>query len=469
MSYSEDISGFKLFNPYSKNKNVYATYTETEEYPTGLKLWNVVNDNCPGNSSKFLVFSNCKDTQFTCNDGSCIPLIKKCDYVFDCEDNSDEFNCHFVKVEEGSYSKDISPTPADENRNQLEVGIDIMNFQVLKIDDVEENIHVEFDLIMQWIDARVTFTNLKPYQLTQLPTHEANKLWHPKLNFKESNTHLADDELEVLEAISETIHVDRSLIELKEQYLFFGHETILRSTKTFHEVLECQFELNRYPFDYQTCTLTLKLMNKLKKYVQLIPENKKIALTDEQMTVGEFFLGDFCVKQPRSSEVIIEFKVKRSFWKVISTTYIPTIALLIIVQLTFYFPLENIQIRATVVLSCFLILSTLLIGATSTTTSGLTYLQIWIIYAVVFTFIDICLQVSITHCKQMESKEEEIHKTSRVNDVCLRITIENPKAKSYAKQAQHLNYYCGKILSPMILGVFTFAYFSFALYQYYSF
>ena len=42
-----------------------------------------------------------------------------------------------------------------------------------------------------------------------------------------------------------------------------------------------------------------------------------------------------------------------------STTYLPTFCLLILVQMTFYFPEDNFQVRATVALSCLLILSSM--------------------------------------------------------------------------------------------------------------
>ena len=41
----------------------------------------------------FLATSTCLLDQFTCTDGSCVPLIDKCDGIADCTDASDEVHC----------------------------------------------------------------------------------------------------------------------------------------------------------------------------------------------------------------------------------------------------------------------------------------------------------------------------------------------------------------------------------------
>ena len=33
------------------------------------------------------------DNMFQCNDGSCVPIAKYCDFKPDCEDSSDEYMC----------------------------------------------------------------------------------------------------------------------------------------------------------------------------------------------------------------------------------------------------------------------------------------------------------------------------------------------------------------------------------------
>ena len=143
---------------------------------------------------------------------------------------------------------------------------------------------------------------------------------------------------------------------------------------------------------------------------------------------GEFRLNKIEAFRPEkynATQMIVNILMQRSFWKIFITTYLPTLAILIIVQLTFYFPEDNIQVRATVILSCFIILVTVLAGTNGTTpiTSDVTYLQVWIMFAVSLTFADACLQTLYGYIKQEEKKDQ--FSTSRVNDVsiCIKVFI----------------------------------------------
>ena len=48
------------------------------------------------------------------------------------------------------------------------------------------------------------------------------------------------------------------------------------------------------------------------------------------------------------SSITVSIFGQRSFSKMFSTTYLPTLCLLVLVQMTFYFPEENFQVRAMV-------------------------------------------------------------------------------------------------------------------------
>jgi len=43
-------------------------------------------------------YFQCLETEFTCNDGNCISLDKRCNILRDCPDNSDEIHCDLVRI-----------------------------------------------------------------------------------------------------------------------------------------------------------------------------------------------------------------------------------------------------------------------------------------------------------------------------------------------------------------------------------
>ena len=40
----------------------------------------------------------CSPSQFSCNNGNCVPSYDKCNTIDDCRDNSDEFGCGKVPL-----------------------------------------------------------------------------------------------------------------------------------------------------------------------------------------------------------------------------------------------------------------------------------------------------------------------------------------------------------------------------------
>ena len=58
----------------------------------------------------FLYFSKtkCKENEFSCTKGTCIPLSKRCDEEMDCEDFIDEDKCVLVDIDK-NYKVENAP------------------------------------------------------------------------------------------------------------------------------------------------------------------------------------------------------------------------------------------------------------------------------------------------------------------------------------------------------------------------
>ena len=55
-----------------------------------------------------LKLSGCKEGNFTCNDGQCVSMDKRCNQ---CRDESDERHCNILMLKEG-YNKNVPPITA---------------------------------------------------------------------------------------------------------------------------------------------------------------------------------------------------------------------------------------------------------------------------------------------------------------------------------------------------------------------
>ena len=63
---------------------------------------------CEGPKKKMIKFTTCKSGDFTCNDGQCIDIEKRCAQTFNCNDRSDVENCKMLEIDD-NYSKKIAP------------------------------------------------------------------------------------------------------------------------------------------------------------------------------------------------------------------------------------------------------------------------------------------------------------------------------------------------------------------------
>ena len=128
--------------------------------------------------------------------------------------------------------------------------------------------------------------------------------------------------------------------------------------------------------------------------------------------------------------VMIQVHIKRSFRRMLSTTYLPSLCLIFIAGATFYFPEELFQARVVVCLTSMLVLSTLF----GTTTRALppitrtTFVEIWMMYAVLMTFVKLILHTIIFYQKGREKvqKEKEKAVANMVMPIQVLFTIKSP-------------------------------------------
>ena len=80
------------------------SWSSEPSYVLGRHKWMVHDDNpkChPVEGEPYsteLLFSACEEGEYTCNDGQCIAMKKRCNQYSDCRDKSDEINCNLIVI-----------------------------------------------------------------------------------------------------------------------------------------------------------------------------------------------------------------------------------------------------------------------------------------------------------------------------------------------------------------------------------
>ena len=157
---------------------------ENDVLPVGKKPWMLPESSCNKglDEERILLLTSCNKGQFSCDNAQCIDISNRCDGVADCDDLSDEKSCRLVNVDPEKYLKDKTP-PSEMKTLQVEVSGQV--WAILKIQEVQQLVKLQFQLSLKWYDARLQYYNLKVDEnMNSLVYKEKQKLWVPSIVFQ---------------------------------------------------------------------------------------------------------------------------------------------------------------------------------------------------------------------------------------------------------------------------------------------
>ena len=239
-------------------------------------------------------FTSCREGFFTCNDGLCIPMSKRCDQTAHCEDKSDEKNCKLVIIED-NYNKNIAPFTVDQVTEEIEaVNINVSSeiIDILNVDEVEQAFEVKFRLFLSWYDVRLIFHNLKTSRMANSPAiDEAQRLWIPNVIFDntKNNDVLTYDPLAKFTVSREGTLVLSEETVVDEINVFNGIENKIIYDRIFTKKIKCIYQLQLYPFDTQECMVNLEVGKYERNIMKIFPQS--IEMKGETMLAQYFITG----------------------------------------------------------------------------------------------------------------------------------------------------------------------------------
>ena len=265
-------------NQWTLKTFLYNTTALSDEisgrFMLGKQNWTIKGDSKKCHKGKSYIatlkLTSCKDGEFTCDDGHCIKMEKRCDQIPDCKGKSDEKHCQLVFLEEG-YNKNIAPirrNETDQNLMPVNVNVTVTLMKVVEIEETDHSIHLQFQISLQWKENRVTYQNLKwdpTLNALSAPDIE-QKIWLPVVVYDNTDqkevTRLGEygnGEWATTVAVTrEEENPERSgMDELDEIEYFQGDKNTLTMNQTYTWEFQCKYKLQHYPFDTQVRSISI--------------------------------------------------------------------------------------------------------------------------------------------------------------------------------------------------------------------
>jgi hypothetical protein len=240
-----------------------------ESFALGKHSWTINNDSKGCNRgkpyTKTLKLTGCLEDEFTCDDGQCIGIENRCNQVLNCMDGSDETNCQILTVQ-ASYEKSIPPISVRGNEIvPVKINVSIVLLNVLNINEVGNEIQIQFTIIMQWKETRAIYQNLKKKtNLNSLNAADIERIWKPYIIYKNTDNYESTATKSLLNNVYTTLTISRqgnftrSGNEVADEVEYFkGNENMITMNQTYAKIFQCKYKLVFFPFDTQV-TFNLK-------------------------------------------------------------------------------------------------------------------------------------------------------------------------------------------------------------------
>ena len=358
-----------------------------------------------------ILFSNCEEHEFTCEDGYCLSMDFRCNGVINCpSDNTDEANCSIV-VMDNTYQKDYAPVKFVKNdmlKVNVSTSIDIES--ILLISEKDSLIILKLSLKILWFDHRLQFNNLKNItSMNTFPVREKEQLWIPDVVFSNTETRegIEMDRKAFLTVRKLGKYKPEDIQILANRLVFKGSENPIIYTRPFRVQLTCTFNVAWYPFDFQHCMVELATEGNSGLYVQLLADSVRYRGPTE---LSQYFIKRTKI-QHDSKKVWAEIVLGRRLLSAIMTVFVPTLLINVISYATNFFKPFYFEAAVTVNLTAMLVITMMFISTSDSlpTTNYIKMVEVWLLFNLFLPFLIVLLLTYMESLRDDEEREVNHH------------------------------------------------------------
>lgn len=337
-----------------------------------------------------LTLSACKvSEEFTCSNGQCIQLFKRCDKKTDCDDKSDESNCENFVLQHG-YDKDVPPTM--DGTTKVNVTIDILN--VNKVDTHQRKVELTYKLKLYWIENRMTFQNIIDNQSDSYSKKDLSKkrshLWDPFTKLLHYNSIIGTVDYEE-ESKKVSVKVRNEPIGINpemswEEIEYPGMKAIVMERMRVRATYECFFDLFRFPFDTQVCEVLLKIQDFSNVKMELLSKPNSVRISGPKK-LQDFTITNwtsYSVENQHGKKFQMSLTFERLYKQQMTAIYLQMMLLWTVCYFTLYIDVHDFSNRFMGSVTALLVLCALMdaINQRLPTSADIKLVDIWIVWFV---------------------------------------------------------------------------------------
>ena len=280
--------------------------------------------------------------------------------------------------------------PPKTTNFSIDVSLDILD--IYHIEELQYQYKIRFRLIMKWFDPRLTFNHLHEHSPNNLLEDEFEHLWMPELSFGKSvngDKSIIDKNLDV--------KIERTFGEPdndKEVMTYDGKSNAIITSRSYHLEHQCRFNLKDFPFDKQFCYFELTIPDRLKGQYKLNLEK----VEEHPIELIQYNkLESLWSKCNNKENISVILRFERQFVGQLFVTYLPTLCLIAVTELTLIIDPGRFEATIMVALTSKLVMYTLYqsVEASLPQTAYLKLIDVWLLMGLLLPFVIMLILIAV--------------------------------------------------------------------------